>query len=129
MKVVAITGTAGKTTTKRLVHAALSTTLPGTAAPRSFNNDIGVPLTLLAVRPEDVRLQIEQGDSPNSVMAEVVWVEFLGSTYRIDLALGGDEAQLIRTELSANMMREMAFSAGVRLSVVLPAELLWVYGA
>ncbi len=83
----------------------------------------------LAVRPEDVHFQAQQEGLPNSVMAEVVWVEFLGSIYRIDLALGGDETQMIRTELSANMMREMNLSTGMCLPVVLPAEMLWVYGA
>ncbi|MFO0962960.1 MAG: UDP-N-acetylmuramoyl-tripeptide--D-alanyl-D-alanine ligase [Phycisphaerales bacterium] len=46
-KVVAITGSSGKTTTRRLVHAALGTTMSGSASPKSYNNDIGVPLTIL----------------------------------------------------------------------------------
>jgi hypothetical protein len=64
---------------------------------------------------------------PNSVTAQVEWVEFLGSTYRIDLILEGDEDQKLKVELSANVMREMNLSKGMRLPVVLPAELLWVY--
>ncbi len=83
----------------------------------------------LAVRPEDVRLQARRDGLPNSVMAEVVWIEFLGSVYRIDLLLDGDRAQMIRAELSANMMRDMKLSTGMRLPVVLPAEMLWVYRA
>lgn len=47
-RVVAITGSCGKTTTKRLLDAALRGTLSGVASPRSFNNDLGVPLTLLS---------------------------------------------------------------------------------
>jgi iron(III) transport system ATP-binding protein len=83
----------------------------------------------LAVRPEDVRLLAEATDLPNSVTARVDWVEFLGSTYRIDLALGDDEGQKLKTELSASVMREMNLSKGMRLPAVLPAELLWVYEA
>ncbi len=83
----------------------------------------------LAVRPEDVRILARPDDQPNSVAAQVVWVEFLGSTYRIDLALGGDEDQKLKTELSANVMREMNLSEGMHLPVVLPAEFLWVYEA
>jgi UDP-N-acetylmuramoyl-tripeptide--D-alanyl-D-alanine ligase len=60
-KVIAITGSSGKTTTKRLVHAVLGSSLTGTAAPRSFNNDIGVPLTLLAVQPRDRYVVVEIG--------------------------------------------------------------------
>jgi iron(III) transport system ATP-binding protein len=83
----------------------------------------------LAVRPEDVRILTEDSDEPNSITARVVWVEFLGSTYRLDLALGENEGQTLKTELSANVMREMDLSTGTRLPVVLPKELLWVYEA
>lgn len=83
----------------------------------------------LAVRPEDVHPLAEPSDVPNCVTAEVEWVEFLGSTYRIDLVLGDDEGQKLKTELSANVMRELNLSKGTHLPVVLPAELLWVYEA
>lgn len=62
-KVVAITGSSGKTTTRRLVHAALGSTMRGSASPRSFNNDIGVPLTLLAADSADGYLVCEIGMS------------------------------------------------------------------
>jgi UDP-N-acetylmuramoyl-tripeptide--D-alanyl-D-alanine ligase len=48
VQVVGVSGSAGKTTVKRLVHGVLSRTLRGTASPRSFNNDVGVPITLCA---------------------------------------------------------------------------------
>ncbi|MHC4948920.1 MAG: UDP-N-acetylmuramoyl-tripeptide--D-alanyl-D-alanine ligase [Planctomycetota bacterium] len=68
--VVAITGSAGKTTTKDLLHAALGTTRRGTAAPRSFNNDIGVPLTLLAADPADEYVIVEIGtNAPGEIDA------------------------------------------------------------
>lgn len=68
--VIAITGTAGKTTTKKLTHAALRTGLDGSAAPRSFNNDIGVPLTLLAVAPQDRYVVVEVGtNAPGEIDA------------------------------------------------------------
>jgi len=58
---VAITGSGGKTTTRRLVEAVLSRRWSGTASPKSFNNDIGVPLTLLSARRDDRFLAIEIG--------------------------------------------------------------------
>ena len=59
--VIGITGSVGKTTTKDLVRAALATTLVTHASPRSFNNEIGVPLTLVNA-PEDVQaLVVELG--------------------------------------------------------------------
>ncbi len=81
----------------------------------------------LAVRPEDVRIAEGSDSQPNTVTARVEWIEFLGSTYRITLALGGDENQKFKTELSANMMRDLNFSIGTDLPVVLPPERLWVY--
>ncbi len=47
-RVVAITGSAGKTTTKDLVHHMIRGRLKAVKAPKSFNNDVGVPLTLLS---------------------------------------------------------------------------------
>lgn len=46
-KVVAITGSAGKTTTKQIVVHVLGRTFNVHCSPKSFNNNIGVPLTLL----------------------------------------------------------------------------------
>ena len=46
-KILAITGSAGKTTTKELIKNCLSTTFACNASAKSFNNQIGVPLTLL----------------------------------------------------------------------------------
>ena len=47
MKVVGITGSQGKTTTKDMVHTILANEGRTIAAQGSFNNDLGVPLTLL----------------------------------------------------------------------------------
>jgi len=49
-KLVAITGSAGKTTTKELTRAALATAGTTHAADGSLNNETGVPLTLLGLR-------------------------------------------------------------------------------
>ena len=48
--VIAVAGSNGKTTTRHLIHTALAATLPGSQSPKSFNNHIGVPLTLLRLR-------------------------------------------------------------------------------
>ena len=62
-RVVAITGSCGKTTTKRLLHAALRGRLSGVASPRSFNNDLGVPLTLLGTPRNADYVVLEVGTS------------------------------------------------------------------
>lgn len=52
--VVGITGSVGKTTTKDLARACLAAAFPTAASERSYNNELGVPLTLLNA-PDDVR--------------------------------------------------------------------------
>ena len=51
--VVGITGSVGKTTTKDLLHRCLASTFRAAANERSFNNELGLPLTLLNA-PDDV---------------------------------------------------------------------------
>jgi UDP-N-acetylmuramoyl-tripeptide--D-alanyl-D-alanine ligase len=51
-KVVAITGSAGKTTTRQIIYHALSRRFGVHQSPKSFNNQIGVPLTLLGAGPQ-----------------------------------------------------------------------------
>ena len=59
--VVAITGSNGKTTTRRMLAAILRRLGSVCEAPKSFNNDIGVPLTILAASREDEFLLTETG--------------------------------------------------------------------
>lgn len=61
--VIAITGTNGKTTTKELTAAVLSTTFALLYTEGNLNNHIGVPLTLLRLRPEHDFALIEMGAS------------------------------------------------------------------
>jgi UDP-N-acetylmuramoyl-tripeptide--D-alanyl-D-alanine ligase len=51
-RVVAITGSVGKTSTKDILAALLRPHLRTVAAPRGFNNEIGLPLTLCRIEPE-----------------------------------------------------------------------------
>jgi UDP-N-acetylmuramoyl-tripeptide--D-alanyl-D-alanine ligase len=60
---VAITGSCGKTTVKELVRAILSQQGNTLATEGNFNNEIGVPLTLLRLRPAHQFAVIEQGAS------------------------------------------------------------------
>ncbi len=69
-RVIGVTGSNGKTTTKGLIHAVLSRAMRGSASPRSFNNDIGVPLTILAADRADRYLICEIGtNAPGEVAA------------------------------------------------------------
>jgi UDP-N-acetylmuramoyl-tripeptide--D-alanyl-D-alanine ligase len=59
--VVAITGSAGKTTTRELVRSALSCLGPVVASSGNENNDVGVPLTLLRSDDRSAALVVEMG--------------------------------------------------------------------
>jgi UDP-N-acetylmuramoyl-tripeptide--D-alanyl-D-alanine ligase len=59
--VVGITGSTGKTSTKDLTAAALSAAGPVGASPVSFNNEIGVPLTLLSAPDGAAAVVVEMG--------------------------------------------------------------------
>ena len=58
---IGITGTNGKTTTKELVNAVLSSTYKTTCTQGNLNNHIGVPLTLLSIKPTDEIAIVEMG--------------------------------------------------------------------
>ncbi|HNY78264.1 MAG: UDP-N-acetylmuramoyl-tripeptide--D-alanyl-D-alanine ligase [Sedimentisphaerales bacterium] len=60
-KVVAITGSVGKTTTRQIVHHVLSRHFRTHQAQKNFNNTIGLPLTLLDARPDDEVIVAELG--------------------------------------------------------------------
>ncbi|MBI3838999.1 MAG: UDP-N-acetylmuramoyl-tripeptide--D-alanyl-D-alanine ligase [Planctomycetia bacterium] len=51
-RVVAVTGSVGKTTARNMIHAVLGTRFEGCSSPRNFNNNVGVPLSMLAMEPE-----------------------------------------------------------------------------
>jgi UDP-N-acetylmuramoyl-tripeptide--D-alanyl-D-alanine ligase len=62
-QVIAVVGSNGKTTTKDMIAAVLGHKRRGRAAPASFNNHVGVPLTLLSVEPADEFVVVEIGSN------------------------------------------------------------------
>ena len=69
--VIGITGTNGKTTTKELVTAVLSRKYRVAATKGNLNNHIGVPLTLLSIRPEHEIAVVEMGANHPGEIAEL----------------------------------------------------------
>ena len=62
-KVIAITGSAGKTTTRQIAHHVLSRYFRVFQSPKSFNNFIGLPLTLLGAEPNQQIIIVELGSN------------------------------------------------------------------
>ena len=72
--VIGITGTNGKTTTKELTNAVMSSTYKVLCTQGNLNNSIGVPLTVLGLKPEHEYAIVEMGASHPGDIKELVEV-------------------------------------------------------
>lgn len=67
-KIVAVSGSNGKTTTKDFIAGVAATTYKTTKTPNNFNNEIGVPTTILAMPTDTELLVVEFGmDHPGDL--------------------------------------------------------------
>ena len=80
-RLIAVTGSNGKTTTKTMLEAVLSKIGKVISAPKSFNNNIGVPLTLLSADHTHNYIVLEMGTNHPGEIAE------LAALARPDLAV------------------------------------------
>jgi UDP-N-acetylmuramoyl-tripeptide--D-alanyl-D-alanine ligase len=75
-RVIAVGGSNGKTTTVQLIQQVLSTRLRGTASIKSFNNAVGVPLTILSAKRTDQYLVCEVGtNAPGEIAPLTACIE------------------------------------------------------
>jgi len=80
-QVIGLTGSNGKTTVKELIAATLKRRGKVLATQGNFNNDIGLPLTLLNIENDEAFAVIEMGANHHGE------IEFLSSIARPDVAL------------------------------------------
>ena len=59
--VIAVTGSVGKTTTRQMIHTVLHSRLKGAASPRNYNNQWGVPLSMMTIEPDHDYAVLELG--------------------------------------------------------------------
>ncbi len=78
---IAITGSNGKTTTKELVHAVLSSQYKTYTTQGNLNNHIGIPLTLLSVKDDAEMAVIEMGANHQKEIA--AYCEYAKPTHGI----------------------------------------------
>ena len=72
LRLVGVTGTNGKTTTKELIREVLSVKYRVAATEGNLNNSIGVPLTLLKMAPDTQIAVVEMGASHPGDIKELV---------------------------------------------------------
>lgn len=107
-KVIAITGSNGKTTTCRMVHAVCDQAGKASCSIKSFNNAIGVPMTILNT-PEDAEYLIAEvgTSSPGEIEArtkllkpDVVMIVSIGQAHLEELGgiegVANEKASIVR---------------------------------
>src|SRR5205814_4715378 len=113
LTVIGITGSTGKTSTKDLLYAALSTTGTVHANRDSFNNEVGLPLTLLEVEATTRFVVTEMGARFSGNIRELCAVAqpVVGVVTNVGLAhaeyLGGPEGiARVKAELLEALPRD-----------------------
>ncbi|WP_431247671.1 UDP-N-acetylmuramoyl-tripeptide--D-alanyl-D-alanine ligase [Leifsonia xyli] len=99
LKVVGITGSNGKTTTKNLLRAVLEQVGPTIAPRASFNNEVGAPVTMLEVTEETQFLVAEMGASGIGEIARLVRMARpdVGVVLKVGLAHAGEFGGIEKT--------------------------------
>jgi UDP-N-acetylmuramoyl-tripeptide--D-alanyl-D-alanine ligase len=92
LKIVGVTGSNGKTTTKNLLRTILEQAGPTVAARASFNNEVGAPLTMLEVTEDTRFLVAEMGASAVGEIARLVRMARpdIGIVLKVGLAHAGE---------------------------------------
>jgi UDP-N-acetylmuramoyl-tripeptide--D-alanyl-D-alanine ligase len=92
LKIVGVTGSNGKTTTKNLLRAVLERVGPTVAARASYNNEVGAPITMLELEHDTRYLVAEMGASGVGEIARLVRMARpdIGIVLKVGLAHAGE---------------------------------------
>ena len=106
LKVIGITGSNGKTTTKNMLRAILSTDGPTVAPQGSYNNQVGAPYTMLLIDWDTKYLVIEMGASAVGDIARTIGIVVpdISVVLKVGMAHAGefggiDETQKAKAEI------------------------------
>ncbi|MAH67145.1 MAG: hypothetical protein CMJ27_12325 [Phycisphaerae bacterium] len=116
--VIAITGSSGKTTMRSMAERVLAELGPGTASIRSFNNDLGVPLTILEAREDDRWVLLEIGTNAPGEIARLAGIAdpMLGILSGVGRAhLGGFGSEAAIAAEKAALIDAVAKNAGTTI--------------
>ena len=70
--VIGVTGSAGKTTARQMIHTVLQRRLKGTSSPRGYNNHWSMPLCLSAIEPQHDYAVLELAANKRGEIAALV---------------------------------------------------------
>jgi UDP-N-acetylmuramoyl-tripeptide--D-alanyl-D-alanine ligase len=113
-RVIGITGSNGKTTTKNLLHAILAAEGPTVAPVGSFNNQVGAPITMLQADESTEYLISEMGASAEGDIARLVAIAMpdISVVLKVGLAHAGGFGGIEATQRAkAEIVRELPATA------------------
>jgi iron(III) transport system ATP-binding protein len=83
----------------------------------------------LGLRPEEVRVRGVEAGSPNAIPVVVELLDFLGAFCRATLRPSAARDLIVRSDFSANAVRDLGITEGQTLTIGLPPESLRVFDA
>ena len=100
LKVIGITGSNGKTTTKNMLRAVLETAGTTIAPPGSFNNQVGAPLSMLSIDSDTRFLVVEMGAAGVGEIARTVGIAIpdISVVLKVGLAHAGEFGGIEQTQ-------------------------------
>jgi UDP-N-acetylmuramoyl-tripeptide--D-alanyl-D-alanine ligase len=106
LRVVAVTGSNGKTTTKNLLRAILEAEGPTVAPEGSFNNQVGAPISMLRVDESTRYLVAEMGASAVGDIARLIRIVTpdIGIVLKVGLAHAGGFGGIEQTQRAKSEM-------------------------
>ena len=106
LRVVGITGSNGKTTTKNLLASILTPLGPTVAPKESFNNEVGAPITMLQVTEDTRFLVSEMGAAHIGDIARLVKMARpdIGVVLKVGLAHAGEYGGIEKTAIAKSEM-------------------------
>ncbi|WP_449281499.1 UDP-N-acetylmuramoyl-tripeptide--D-alanyl-D-alanine ligase [Leucobacter sp.] len=110
LTIVGITGSNGKTTTKNLVASMAERLGPTVASAKSFNNEVGGPLTMLRVEPDTRTLVAEMGASAKGEIERLTRMAppHIGVVLSVGLAHAGEFGGIETTfRTKSEMVRDL----------------------
>ncbi|WP_400999788.1 UDP-N-acetylmuramoyl-tripeptide--D-alanyl-D-alanine ligase [Agromyces sp. GXQ0307] len=99
LKIVGVTGSNGKTTTKNLLRTVLEQVGPTVAARKSYNNEVGAPTTMLELTEQTEFLVAEMGASGVGEIARLIRMARpdVGIVLKVGLAHAGEFGGIEKT--------------------------------